>query len=61
MARISNVTIPAEKQVATSLTYIYGIGPHHSAEILEKVGFKQTLCVPLTFGISSIYVGTKLV
>lgn len=30
-------------------------------QILERVGFKQTLCVPLTFGISSIYVGTKLV
>ncbi len=30
-------------------------------QILEKVGFKQTLCVPLTFGISSIYVGTKSV
>lgn len=42
MARISNVTIPAEKQVATSLTYIYGIGPHHSAEILEKVGLDGT-------------------
>jgi demethylmenaquinone methyltransferase/2-methoxy-6-polyprenyl-1,4-benzoquinol methylase len=30
-------------------------------QILEKVGFKQTLCVPLTFGISSIYVATKSV
>ena len=30
-------------------------------QILERVGFKQTLCVPLTFGISSIYVGTKSV
>lgn len=27
--------------------------------ILQKVGFKNTLCKPLTFGISSIYVGQK--
>ncbi|WP_291786212.1 bifunctional demethylmenaquinone methyltransferase/2-methoxy-6-polyprenyl-1,4-benzoquinol methylase UbiE [Cecembia sp.] len=27
--------------------------------ILEKVGFKNTQCKPLTFGISSIYVGEK--
>jgi len=27
--------------------------------ILEKVGFKNTKCKPLTFGISSIYVGEK--
>ncbi|HLT05982.1 MAG TPA: bifunctional demethylmenaquinone methyltransferase/2-methoxy-6-polyprenyl-1,4-benzoquinol methylase UbiE [Cyclobacteriaceae bacterium] len=27
--------------------------------ILEKVGFKNTTCTPLTFGISSIYVGEK--
>lgn len=28
-------------------------------DILEKVGFKNTTCRPLTFGISSIYVGEK--
>ncbi|MCC5936705.1 MAG: bifunctional demethylmenaquinone methyltransferase/2-methoxy-6-polyprenyl-1,4-benzoquinol methylase UbiE [Lunatimonas sp.] len=28
-------------------------------DILEKVGFKNTTCKPLTFGISSIYVGEK--
>lgn len=27
--------------------------------VLEKIGFKETSCKPLTFGISSIYVGTK--
>ena len=27
MARISGVTIPNEKQVQVSLTYVYGIGP----------------------------------
>lgn len=27
--------------------------------VLKKVGFKNTQCKPLTFGISSIYIGTK--
>ena len=34
MARISGVTIPAEKQVQISLTYVYGIGPKTAADIL---------------------------
>ncbi len=29
--------------------------------ILEKVGFQETLCKPLSFGISSVYVGKKKV
>ena len=28
-------------------------------EILSDIGFKDTQCIPLSFGISSIYVGTK--
>lgn len=28
-------------------------------EIMKKIGFKSTACKPLTFGISSIYTGTK--
>ena len=36
MARISNVTIPSEKQIHIALTYVYGIGPKTSKEILEK-------------------------
>ncbi len=36
MARISGVTIPTEKQVQISLTYIYGIGPAHAKQILES-------------------------
>jgi len=35
MARISGVTIPAEKQVETSLTYVYGIGPSSSRKIIK--------------------------
>jgi small subunit ribosomal protein S13 len=42
MARISNVTIPTEKQVGISLTYIFGIGPKTSAEILDKVNIDTT-------------------
>ncbi|MEM6358988.1 MAG: bifunctional demethylmenaquinone methyltransferase/2-methoxy-6-polyprenyl-1,4-benzoquinol methylase UbiE [Bacteroidota bacterium] len=28
-------------------------------KVLERVGFKNTTCTPLTFGVSSIYVGVK--
>ena len=34
MARISGVTIPDDKQVQIALTYIYGIGPKFSSDIL---------------------------
>jgi small subunit ribosomal protein S13 len=34
MARISGVTIPSDKQVHVALTYIYGIGPKYSRDIL---------------------------
>ena len=36
MARIAGIDIPRNKQVETSLTYIYGIGRSRSQEILEK-------------------------
>jgi len=36
MARISGVTIPAEKQVWVALTYVYGIGPKTSEKILAN-------------------------
>jgi small subunit ribosomal protein S13 len=42
MARIAGVTIPAEKQVQVGLTYIYGIGSHHAAEILATAGVEPT-------------------
>lgn len=35
MARISGVTIPDAKQVHIALTYVYGIGPKTSADILS--------------------------
>ena len=40
-ARISGVTIPAEKQVWVSLTYVYGIGPKTSKDILDKAKVDQ--------------------
>lgn len=36
MARIAGVNIPTGKRVDVGLTYIYGIGPKTSAEILKK-------------------------
>ena len=32
---------------------------HDFLKILSDVGFKNTKCIPLTFGICSIYIGTK--
>ncbi len=42
MARISGVTIPSEKQVWVSLTYVYGIGPKTSMDILAKSKVEHT-------------------
>lgn len=43
MARISGVTIPAEKQIQISLTYVYGIGPKTSADILAAAKIEPTV------------------
>lgn len=42
MARISGVTIPTEKQVQVSLTYVYGIGPAHAKQILDATKVEPT-------------------
>lgn len=42
MARIAGVTIPSEKQVHIALTYIYGIGPKHSRDILAAAKIEPT-------------------
>ena len=42
MARISGVTIPAEKQVWVALTYIYGIGPKSASDILTTAKVEPT-------------------
>jgi small subunit ribosomal protein S13 len=36
VARIAGVDIPNEKRISTSLTYIYGIGPHRAGQICVK-------------------------
>lgn len=45
MARISGVTIPNDKQVWVALTYVYGIGPKTSQEILKSAKIETTVRV----------------
>jgi small subunit ribosomal protein S13 len=42
MARISGVTIPAEKQVWVALTYVFGVGPKSSYDILANAKVEPT-------------------
>ena len=41
MARIAGVDIPREKRVVVSLTYIFGIGPTSSRQILAAAGVDE--------------------
>jgi len=41
MARIAGVDIPREKRVVISLTYIHGIGPSSSQQILSAANVAQ--------------------
>jgi small subunit ribosomal protein S13 len=45
MARISGVTIPDNKQVQIALTYIFGIGPKTSENILKDDNIDPTVRV----------------
>ena len=42
MARIAGVDLPREKRVDIALTYIFGIGRHSAAAIVEKTGVDPT-------------------
>ena len=42
MARIAGVNIPDNKRALISLTYIHGIGPFASRQILKAVGIDET-------------------
>jgi len=42
MARISGVTVPTEKQVQISLTYVYGIGPNVAKQVLQATNVDPT-------------------
>ena len=41
MARIAGVNIPTQKRIEIALTYIFGIGPNVSSQILEKAGIDK--------------------
>ena len=43
MARISGVDLPRDKKVEIGLTYIYGIGRHAAADIIQKAGIDASL------------------
>ncbi|MDZ7744951.1 MAG: 30S ribosomal protein S13 [Candidatus Saccharibacteria bacterium] len=45
MARISGVTIPDAKQVQVALTYVHGIGPKISRDILQSAKIDPTVRV----------------
>lgn len=38
MARIAGIDLPREKRIETGLTYIYGIGPTTSRNLLSQAG-----------------------
>ena len=38
MARIAGVDVPSKKKLEVALTYIYGLGPSRSKEILRQTG-----------------------
>lgn len=43
MARIAGVDLPKDKHAWIALTYIYGIGPSRSRQILDKSGIDPTV------------------
>lgn len=45
MARIAGVDIPREKRVEVALTFIFGIGPARSVQILRSTGINPNIRV----------------
>ena len=45
MARIAGVDLPRNKKIEFALTYIHGIGPNFSSNILDKVGIDKNIRV----------------
>ena len=43
MARIAGVDLPRDKRVVVGLTYIFGIGPATSADILRKLSIDESI------------------
>lgn len=50
MPRISGINLPRKKRIDVSLTYIFGIGPTSSKQILAATGIRHsTRCSDLTY------------
>ncbi len=45
MARIAGIDLPRNKKIEFALTYIHGIGPKTSSNILDKVGIDKNIRV----------------
>jgi len=45
LARISGIDLPRNKKIEYALTYIHGIGPSVSSNILDKVGIDKNIRV----------------
>jgi small subunit ribosomal protein S13 len=45
LARISGINIPLNKRVEIGLTYIYGIGPSLSRDVLDRAGVSRNTYV----------------
>ena len=45
MARIAGVDLPRNKKIEFALTYIHGIGPSVSSDILDKIGIDKNIRV----------------
>lgn len=45
MARIAGITIPNDKRVEISLTYIHGIGPTRAKEVMKSSGIESHMRV----------------
>ena len=45
MARIAGIDLPRNKKIEFALTYIHGIGPKTSSDILDKAGIDKNIRV----------------
>lgn len=43
MPRVIGIEIPDRKRLVVALTYIYGIGPNLSKELIDKLGFNPDM------------------
>lgn len=43
MPRVIGIEVPDKKRLEVALTYIYGLGPHLSIEVIEKLGLNPDM------------------